>query len=143
MKVLVQMSLDLDISAERVAYDLLSGTPQHAQKELMVSALLYYTKSPSYLVEVKMEDFLEKLEKLNRIFSDPSYNELVRKMDDIASIETKLIQEVSSAVTSKVEASLASFEFSGPKKKPRTTVSLDCPEDLMNDLLGQFGTEGS
>jgi hypothetical protein len=140
MKVMVQMSLDLENPHERVAYDVLTAIPSHGQKEFLVSAILYYTKSPSYLVEVKMDEYLEQLKQLGKVFEGEAYQVLVDHMAALASTRKDLIRSVTDAVADRIADSLSGLDLSKVSKGPKVKKigSVDVPQDLLDGMLGDF-----
>jgi len=141
MNLLLQVYLDSTLPHEKLVHDLIQSQPQKTQKEFLLSAVLYYSKSPSFLAEVKMTESLEKLERLTAILDDPLYKDMIKRIEEVTELQDNLIAHVASAVSSKVLAALEGLELSSsPKTKAKKAEHVATPDDLLSGMVGDFST---
>jgi len=142
MKVLVKLALDTDDLHERAVYEILTNTRGDAQKDLLVSSVLYYTKSPSHLAELRMAEYIERIDQLNRIFTEPTYLALSAKIEELAAVKDDLVASVISTIDDHLDGIDLSGVRAGHKSKKKS-ASVDVPVDVLDGMMDSFGTEGS
>jgi hypothetical protein len=137
MKTLLQVSLDTSQPHEKLVYDILTKQPRDGQKEFLIASVLYYAKSPSYLAEVRMGEYLEQLGKLNAVFADSSLVEVTSRLDELVALKDSMIEQVSAAVLKKLDG----IEFSGPARSRKKDKAIaDMPEDAVSAMTDAFAT---
>ncbi len=142
MKVLVKLALDTDDLHERAVYEILTGTRGDAQKDLLVSSVLYYTKAPSHLAELRMAEYVERIDHLNKVFSEPTYLALAARIEELAAAKDDLVSSVISVIDDHLDGiDLSGVRTSSKSKKKSQTV--DVPADVLDGMMDSFGTEGS
>lgn len=141
-RVTLQFSLELSSPHEKVVYDLLGSIPEAQRREFLISAALYYSRSPSYLTETKMSEMLKKMEELSFMFTDPAYQSLVRKMDGLADTQGKLIGTVAEEVADVIERKLDGLDLSAAKSKKgsKKASTSEAPAEVVDALMAEFGT---
>ena len=140
MKLLLQIQFDSSVPHEKLVYDLITGQPPKAQKDFILSSILHYSKAPSYLAEVKMTEYLEQIKKLNAIFEEATYQSLVAQVESVAAMQDNLILSISDAIATRVQTALGDMDFSQVKRKSKKDEKVAAPENVVSDMLGNFGT---
>jgi len=139
MKIVVQFNLELNNPIEKLVYDLLMTMPtEGAKKEYLLSSMLYYSRSPSYLAESRMAEYLKKLEELSFFFTDENYLNMVKKIEELAAMKSSLVGSVSESVASRIESVLENLDLSAARKsvKPKATEKL--PEEVFSGMMDTF-----
>lgn len=138
MKVIMQMEFELTNPVEKLVYDLLNSLPKGQRREYLMSALLYYSRSPSFLAEQKMEGYMKKMEELAFVFSDPNYQDVLRQLQKLTDVKDQLAESVADRVASLI----GSLEFAPSRsKKAKKVQAEELPESTMDSLLDSFSTE--
>lgn len=141
MKTILQVQIDTSLSHDKLVYDLLTKMPDNARKDFLISSVLFYTKSPSFLAEVKMGEYLEQLKALNSVFSEPAYLQLVEKHDRLLSQREEVLSSIRKAVEDAVSDAVGGIDLSalkGPKARKQKTDEI--PDDAMSAMAEAFGT---
>jgi hypothetical protein len=86
------LKMDTNNIYDKSVLKLIKDIPESQRKDFVISALLYYSKSPSYLTDLKMEEMLKAL------------NE--QTVDDKDSAEKKIILTVQAIVEKTIKAVL-------------------------------------
>lgn len=143
MRLRLEMLLDSAQPYEKLVYDTIMAVPYNAQKDFIVSAILHYSKSPSFLVEVKMGEYLEEIKKLNAVFQDPRYTELLAASTAALDSQSALVGGIADAVTERVAKVLDGLDVSGPRRKGPGAQRVETPEEVMSGMMKDFGTDGA
>jgi tRNA(His) 5'-end guanylyltransferase len=135
-KTLLQFSLDTASPHDKLVYDLIAKQPAALQKEFLTSAVLYYARSPSFLTEMKMTEYLGRLEDLNKVFGSENFQAMKDRIESLLTVKDSLVAEVAAAVAKKLDG----MEFSGPVKGKKKQATTDIPEDAIDAMAEAFTT---
>lgn len=134
-KVSLTLTLDTSSPYDLAVRDILKSLPDDAsRRDYLVSALLFYSRSPTYLMSLKLQDAYTQVETLADLIQSPKLAEVTDKLNELVSaidehLENKVAQAVTRALTGKV------FLTSKTEPEPVDTNEYVDADDLFNSLL--------
>lgn len=78
----INLEFNLQQAYDKMAYSILKAQPDESRKDYLVSALLYYSKSPSFTLELLMKELIEKLSSV-KVEADAELKATLKKIVDM------------------------------------------------------------
>lgn len=140
-KISITLQLDTGSAHDKAVFDALVALPDdEARRDYMVSAMLYYVRSPSYLMALKLEDSYEQVRALSELIKSPKLDALAERLAGVAdslSVDLReFLEETVQAAVSKVFAGQR-FAFAAV---PEPVIGHEEAPEVINDMVREFIT---
>jgi hypothetical protein len=140
-KISITLQLDTGSAHDKAVFDALVALPDDdARRDYMVSAMLYYVRSPSYLMALKLEDSYAQVKALSELIKSPKLDALADRLTVVAdSLSTDLREFLEATVLTAVGKAFSGQRFAFA---PVAEVEVGHEEasDLIDSMINEFIT---
>jgi hypothetical protein len=140
-KIAVTLQLDTGSAHDKAVFDALVALPDDdARRDYMVSAMLYYVRSPSYLMALKLEDSYEQVRALSELIKSPKLDGLANRLEEVTGSLTSDLK----GYLGDIIQSAVSKAFSGQHYALTSVPAAEAEHvesaDLIGNLISEFIT---
>jgi hypothetical protein len=140
----VAVTLDLDTSSphDKAVYDALVALPNNeARRDYMVSAMLYYVRSPSYLMALKLDESYAQVKALSELIKSPKLDSLADKLSGVSeALTVDLKAYLESIVAAAVGKAFQSQRFTPAPAAAEESCGHEDADELIGQMMSEFLT---